>query len=126
MTDRRMMLSMRSLVRALILLLAVGIASPDRCAGWESSAAARRDCCAKAEHDCEDQQAADACCAQSEQDQQEQVAAAFMMFGPPPQTVLEFSPTRPDSAPIAARSFQLTRDLRPERPPYLLTSVLLI
>ena len=117
------MLSMRSLVRALILLLAFGIAIPEPCAGWESSAAARRDCCAKAEHDCRDQQAADACCAQSEQ---EQITVAVIMLGPPALTVLESLPILPDAVAIAARSFQRVRGLRPKRPPYLLTSVLLI
>jgi hypothetical protein len=126
MPDQRMMLSMRSLVRALILLLAFGVVVPERCAGWESSAAARMDCCAKAKHDCRDQQAADACCAQNEQERQEQVAAAVILLGPPPLRVLDALPTLPDVVAIAVRSFELTQDSRPKRPPYLLTSVLLI
>ena len=126
MPDKRKMLSMRSLVRALIVLLAFGIAIPERCAGWESSAAARRDCCAKAEHDCRGQQAADACCAQSEQEQQEPVAAAVIMLGPPALRVLDSLPTLPDVVAIAVRSFELTQDSRPKQPLYLLTSVLLI
>jgi hypothetical protein len=85
------------------------------------------DCCARANHDCPDQQAADACCAQGEHGQQEQLPAGPILVAPPSLAMIAvLAPTSLDSQVIAARAFQQTRDTRPHRPPYLLASVLLI
>jgi hypothetical protein len=121
-----MMSPVRLLARFLIALLVASITAPIPCLGWESSASDRMECCKRARHDCADQQAADACCAQGEQRQHEQIPAGATTLVAPAAAVVVPFPIVIDAAASAVYTYRLIIDSRPQRPPYLLTSALLI
>jgi hypothetical protein len=120
------MSAVRSLVRVVVALIVTSMVTPMPCFGWESSPADRMSCCARAHHDCADQQSADACCAQGEQRQHEQAPVSVVVLVPPAPAILPPFPILLDAVATAAHAYQLVIDSRPQRPPYLLTSALLI
>jgi hypothetical protein len=92
------------------------------------TAQARMDCCARARHDCPDQSMADDCCARSQERQQDRSSGlVFVLTAPLPTAALFTSWAGP--AGLSQSSlfwFESRIDGRPQRPTYLLTSVLLI
>ena len=118
----------RGCAAVLVALMTLLSGIPADCAGWQLTAQGRMDCCARANHDCPDQSIADDCCSRSEERQQEQSAGQlFVLLSPSPLPVL-FAPT-PVAAPMSESSifwFESRIDGRPQRPAYLLASVLLI
>lgn len=110
------------------LTIVAGMA-PLECAGWQATAAARMDCCARAQDGCGNQMAADDCCGRSEQREQSRISApAFATIVPaitapvlaPAGFALPFIPTAP------AHRFQFNLHQKPQRPSFLLTSILRI
>ena len=73
----------RAFAACLLAVMALTVAVPVTCAGWESAAADRMSCCKRAGHDCPDQSAADDCCAQQEQSHQPGASAAAATLSTP-------------------------------------------
>lgn len=112
----------------LVVLITLLSGIPSDCAGWQPTAEGRMDCCARAQHDCPDQSVADDCCTRSEERQQEQSAAQLFMLLAPSTVAAAFAPTLAAKSVSASSAFWFESriDGRPQRPTYLLTSVLLI
>ena len=111
-----------------VLVLMIAGSFPVQCFGWQTTAAGRMDCCRKAGHDCPDQRAADACCRNGEQAHERSVPVAGFVSSSPVAHVETFVVARAAVAfaDSAVRWFRLAIEARPSRPPYALTSVLLI
>lgn len=107
-----------------VLALSASAASMT-CSGWQSTAAARMDCCRSAQDGCADQLSADACCAQTEQGQRQLLVAlatfpvSLVAVEPAPLALSEY-PRR-----SAALAFERTLHQYPPSPPFL-SAVLLI
>jgi hypothetical protein len=110
------------------LTIVAGMA-PLECAGWQATAAARMNCCARAQDGCANQMAADDCCGRSEQREQSRISApAFATIMPaiaapvlaPAGSALPFLPT------ATAHRFQFNLHQKPQRPSFVLTSILRI
>ena len=124
----RMIVVMRRLAGLFAFVLMLVSVAPVQCFGWQSTAAARMECCEKQQHKCPDQSAADACCGSSEQSSEQSApTSGFLLSIPPVQAVAADLPLfSAASTESAARAFSLALDARLKRPPSFLTSVLLI
>ena len=109
-------------------VLGWGAVTPLECAGWQPTAKQRMDCCARAKHECPDQSIADNCCSRSEESQQERTAVQSFILLPPAPSVALFAPVSLVQQVSRATTlwFESRIDGRPQRPTYLITSVLLI
>jgi hypothetical protein len=110
------------------LTIVAGIA-PVECAGWQATAAARMDCCARAQDGCVNQMAADDCCGRSEQREQSRISAPA--FATTVSAIAAPIPAPADPGQLllqttTAHGFQFNLHRRPQRPAFLLTSVLRI
>ena len=109
------------------LLIVSGMA-PLECAGWQATAAARMDCCVRAQDGCANQMAADDCCGRSEQREQSRISApAFATILP----AIAAPVLTPADSPLpfvtaTAHRFQFNLHQEPQRPSFLLTSILRI
>jgi len=81
----------RAFATFVLLAIAVGVAVPATCAGWEATPAQRMSCCERAKHDCPDQTAADDCCAQQEQTHQPGATMSAVTVGVPVSFAAVFS-----------------------------------
>ena len=119
----------RGLAAYLAVLMTLLSGLPVDCAGWQSTPQERMDCCARLKHDCRDQSVADDCCSRSEERQQERSAGqVFVLSAPSAALTLFTSPTVVSSlfAESSIFWFESRIDGRPQRPAYLLSSILLI
>ena len=119
----------RGCAALLVLLIALMSSVPADCAGWQLTAQGRMECCARAQHDCADQSVADDCCSRSEERQQERSAGQMFVLSAPSAAVALFTSASLLSSAFSESSifwFESRIDGRPQRPAYLLSSILLI
>jgi hypothetical protein len=112
------MVFMRRAVAMLVVLtltVSVGVTAT-MCAGWESTASARMDCCAAMGHEAHDQAEADSCCERAERAQQEFEPDAL------PPAAVRWTPEHADAPDLQPASRR-----HPHRsPPLFLSAVLRI
>jgi hypothetical protein len=116
---------MRRLVAAIVAFVLSASVVSMPCRGWQSSAAARMDCCQSAHDGCADQLSADACCAQTEQ-AQHQLLVGQATF---PVSLASVPAAAPNviqhSRRAAAVAFERALQRYPHSPPSLSTVLLI-